>query len=131
MSALQMMYFKVTQTGIILLLAHPQVVYYNCKKFHQYRANHSGEVALLSHLDRWRDGHSDFTFVSASIAKIFNRHCFHTIMIIYTFPYNQTHKSYLSEIDCDDKKSKYGIPKHSLQLWLSTGERKIALNATE
>jgi len=28
-------------------------------------------------------------------------------------------------------KSKYGIPKHSLQFWLSTGERKMALNATE
>ena len=42
--------------GIILLHAHPQVVYCNHVKFHQYWSiRKGGRVALTKHLDRWTD----------------------------------------------------------------------------
>ena len=57
-TALLIISLDISQTGIILLYTHPQVVYYNLVKFHQYQFIPQG-VLLMKHMDRQADRQRD------------------------------------------------------------------------
>ena len=50
---------EMVRIGIMVLHAHPQVIYVNCVKSHRHQFIRYGGVALTRHLDRQMDEQGD------------------------------------------------------------------------